>query len=162
MIVNGIPADIIAAEVGKLVQAVIPTMPLIVKGAAYPNQDVDEFIMYDFLRTEYVGTPATLEWQRFTFQLIAYSKPPQDRSDQKLFRHMELGNLYKSALQRQRVFYTMPIVGGKTTCIHIKEPTISFLDLRNLSEFSPEIQANTPPLHLLSAVLLFNGVTYYA
>ena len=143
-----------ARLIGQLVQSITDT-PLILKGTNYPSQEVEDFLMYDFLGYEYTPQHIYNEHAIFMFQLIVYSLPPEHRIDRQLYPHMKLANVYKQKLQRLRILPTQI-----DTCIQINECKISYLDLRNLGEFSPEIRATSPPLHLMSAVMLFQGYSY--
>jgi hypothetical protein len=153
-----IPITLPVTEIGTIVQAKCTELgiPLVMKGTQYPGQDVPDFILYDWLGTDQMATHKITHHAEFQFQLIAYSIPSYLRPGRELLPHMELAEHFRSLLDRRKI---EPV--NKIACIQIFDSKIIPLDLRSLKSYSPQIDVETPPLHLMSVVLLFSGV-YYA
>jgi hypothetical protein len=139
----------------KKAQAIFPTAPLIIKGTQYPSQDVPEFMMIDLLAHTTVPHHRYTQCVKFTLQMVCYSLPGNMRTDGKFFRHLEMADAVKAAMDN----LVIPVT-NKNTCIELHECKITPLDLRSLGDFAKDIYANTPPLHLLSTVLILDGVIY--
>ncbi len=139
----------------SIVQAVDPTLPIIIKGVDMPALDkVDEFLQFDYLGDMSLPSRVTQINDFHPFQVTCFSRSAfmkQEGGATKFAAHVEMADRYKNILHQRNY----PI---KNSCIRLGECRISFLDLRTSTFTAKNISTGTTPLlNCQSAVLLVDG-----
>jgi hypothetical protein len=139
-------------SLAKMVADILPTAPVFLKGMANPSvAGKDEWASFELLYSIPMNIRKNAQGRKIAVQISTYSAHAEHRADKKINRIYELGDIYKDVFHQQDIQI-------KSSCIQFKESIIKYIDLRSLSDFSKQIYQNSPPLHLMSSVIITEGI----
>lgn len=134
--------------VGKIIQAVDPTMLMDLDATRHKDRDkTEEWIQFKLLFDYKHPESIRQQYSSFSFELVCFSQTSENRNDKSFVRHMELANIYRPFLEQRDYMIN-------NACLRLKEVKIAYLDLRTSTFTAKGISTGgVPPLQVVCAVL---------
>lgn len=133
-------------QVQKLITALDPDIPMILRGTNFP-EGANDFLRLDMLaEMPNVGRPKDFSF-KLPFELTCYSRHALHRTDQKKYKNSwAFSEPYFEFLNQKRYII-------ETACIQFKEARRIYLDLSSLGDFAVQINQQSPKLNIECIVI---------
>ncbi len=151
------PVDRIIGTLETACAAVLPSIPMVIKGVPTPSLDgKEEWVQFDFLSESGIPSHAQQIENTIYFQIMCFSRYAHLRVDNNYRRPWAMSELYKAAFKNQ-LFKVPTGAGAEISCIRVFEPKQIYLDLPSSGEFSKQIYLQSVQLDTHCVLLLFEG-----